>query len=318
MGLGSRRGHSEECRLRMEVCLSENVDDRHRMESQKSKLDTYTAAEGEKTMKETLGEREDPLRTDEPNNEMNTGEDLECAPGSSKDIRVEAFDDAPPQDDLQDAPGGKSDRRVRTPIRKKAIKRANTGVHDEEPALKNVIIDDGKDDVAIAEPEHFVISSPVGSDDDSMRRTGFDSLSTIDRYIAAKAILGADLSECISESARLDAAKKCSELMSTDIMEVYSPERVAKLCGEFGLTPGSSLDLTNGFDFDTALDRERAWMIVRRDQPLLIIGSPPCTYFSALNELNKYIYRNDAAWMQRFDDNLNKAKRHVRFCCLIY
>ena len=101
-------------------------------------------------------------------------------------------------------------------------------------------------------------------------------------------------------------------------MEVYSPERVAKLCGDYGLQPGASLDLTNGFDFDTFADRKRAWDTVEKDEPLLIIGSPPCTYFSALQELNKHLHAGDAQWMRRFDDNLRRAKRHVAFCCKLY
>ena len=75
-------------------------------------------------------------------------------------------------------------------------------------------------------------------------------------------------------------------------MEMYSPERFAKLCKQYGLSPGCSLDLANGFDFDTAADRKRAWDTVHRDEPLLLIGSPPCTYFSVLNELNKHLNRN--------------------------
>ena len=83
----------------------------------------------------------------------------------------------------------------------------------------------------------------------------------------------------------------------------------------FGLKQGCTSDLTNGFDFDPAVDRSRAWAIIERDQPLLVIGSPPCTYFSMLNELDKHLHRGDPAWLQRFDENLEKAKRHVSFGC---
>ena len=72
------------------------------------------------------------------------------------------------------------------------------------------------------------------------------------------------------------------------------------------------MDLTNGFDFDKVEDQQRAWTIVKRDNPLLIIGSPPCTYFSVLNESNKHLHRNDAIWMQKFDNNLKKAKKACR------
>ena len=31
-------------------------------------------------------------------------------------------------------------------------------------------------------------------------------------------------------------------------MEMYSPDIINNICGEFGLAPGQSLDLMNGFD----------------------------------------------------------------------
>ena len=60
--------------------------------------------------------------------------------------------------------------------------------------------------------------------------------------------------------------------------------------------------------FDIAVDRARVWALIERIQPLLVTGSPPCTYFSMLNELHKHLHRGDPAWPQRFDDNLEKAK----------
>ena len=51
---------------------------------------------------------------------------------------------------------------------------------------------------------------------------------------------------------------------------------------------------------------------------MLVIGSPPCTYFSRLQELNKHMYRNDEAWMRKFEENIEQAKRYVRFCIKIY
>ena len=52
-----------------------------------------------------------------------------------------------------------------------------------------------------------------------------DSMNIVDRKIVASAILG------------------------VDITEIYSPERVAKVARRYGLTAGSSMDLTNGWDF---------------------------------------------------------------------
>ena len=65
-GLGARRGHSEPCRLRMEKSLADDGDDKHRIMINKSKIDTYVAAEDEKTLKDAL----DCQMDDEPNDNM--------------------------------------------------------------------------------------------------------------------------------------------------------------------------------------------------------------------------------------------------------
>ena len=64
----------------------------------------------------------------------------------------------------------------------------------------------------------------------------------------------------------------------TDISEVFSPERVTSVCARYGLVPGQAMDIKNGYDFDLAKDRKKAWESVMSDKPKLIIGSPPCTF----------------------------------------
>ena len=91
-----------------------------------------------------------------------------------------------------------------------------------------------------------------------------------------------------------------------DIMEIYSPKRVAELAAQFRLVAGASLDLTNGYDFDSKEDQERAWNIVRTDKPALLIGSPPCRYFSTLQELNVEIYGHKPEWMAKFEEEKRK------------
>ena len=78
------------------------------------------------------------------------------------------------------------------------------------------------------------------------------------------------------------------------------------------------MDIQNGYDFDLAADLKKAWDSIVTDKPKLVIGSPPCTFFSRLQELNKHMYRNDAAWMARFEENIEQVKRYVRFDIKIY
>ena len=57
-------------------------------------------------------------------------------------------------------------------------------------------------------------------------------------------------------------------LLGVDITEVYSPERVAKVCAKFQLRSGSSMDLTNGWDFDTEADRSRAEEVLEEEKAM--------------------------------------------------
>ena len=109
-----------------------------------------------------------------------------------------------------------------------------------------------------------------------------------------------------------------SILLSVDVTEVYSPERINKLARKFGLVPGASLDLTNGYDFRKPEDRRRAWNEIKKTEPFVVIGSPPCTLFSNLQELNKHIHRDDQAWLRRFEEEKAQATEHLRFCSLLY
>ena len=47
-------------------------------------------------------------------------------------------------------------------------------------------------------------------------------------------------------------------ILGVDITEVYSPERIAKVAKEFGLVPGSSMDLTNGWEIRPSTSRMEA------------------------------------------------------------
>ena len=106
--------------------------------------------------------------------------------------------------------------------------------------------------------------------------------------------------------------------MSTDVSKVFSPERVTAFCKQYGLVPGEAMDAKNGYYFDLASDRKKAWDTIIKDKPKLVIGSPPCTYFPRLQELNKHMYRDDDVWMAKFSEGIEQAKRYVRFCVKLY
>ena len=123
---------------------------------------------------------------------------------------------------------------------------------------------------------------------------GMDSLSELDRKCLASVILG------------------------VDVVEAYNLEMVRQLAKQFGLTPGASMDLTDAYDFTRPEDRRRAWAEVKKTEPFLITGSPPCTLFSNLQELNKHIHRDDDIWLSRFNAEKTNAVVQLRFCSLLY
>ena len=74
-------------------------------------------------------------------------------------------------------------------------------------------------------------------------------------------------------------------ILGVDLAEVYSPQRVVRAGARFGLQGGSSMDLTIGWDFDLPEHRKKAEEQIAREQPHVLVGSPPCTFFFYVNEI---------------------------------
>ena len=67
---------------------------------------------------------------------------------------------------------------------------------------------------------------------------------------------------------------------------------------------GSTFDLrcdANGvaWDFRKAADRQRAREQIRREEPFLVVGSPPCTEFSSVQNLNRRRFSAEEARRRR-------------------
>ena len=59
------------------------------------------------------------------------------------------------------------------------------------------------------------------------------------------------------------------------ITEVDSPERIARVVKDFGCVSSSPMGLANGGDFTTADHRCAAFSQVEKEDPYLLVGSPP-------------------------------------------
>ena len=79
-------------------------------------------------------------------------------------------------------------------------------------------------------------------------------------------------------------------------MDMFSPERVAKIAAKYGLIAWDFLDLLTGWDLPVKAQQMKVWESVERDEPEVIIGSPPCTLFIALQNINwaKHSWGSDA------------------------
>ena len=105
-----------------------------------------------------------------------------------------------------------------------------------------------------------------------------------------------------------------------DVSEMFSVPRIcqeasARRFGGQTLTPGWSLDLTmldpttnRAWDLSRADVQDRVRTLVRTTKPYFIIGSPPCTAFSPLQEISRK--KRDPKVMAK---QIESGKRHIRF-----
>ena len=120
-------------------------------------------------------------------------------------------------------------------------------------------------------------------------------------------------------------ALKMFEAKNADVAEVYSQPRIVQEAGLTSydgvrLVPGWSLDLTREdpltgepWDLAKCAVRNRVRELVRKTKPLLLIGSPPCTLFSSLQNPTKG--KRDR---RKYEKELKIAEGHVKFCLELY
>jgi hypothetical protein len=107
--------------------------------------------------------------------------------------------------------------------------------------------------------------------------------------------------------------------MGVDVSEIYSPPRVVALAKRYGLREGFSLDLTtqdengNPWDFEDPEQRAKAKALVLETKPWLLIGSPPCTFFSILQNWN-----HGKMDPEKYQRELRRAMTHLEFCIELY
>ena len=110
-----------------------------------------------------------------------------------------------------------------------------------------------------------------------------------------------------------------------DVVEVFSQPRVAQEAAMRSysgtqLIPGWSLDLTRFdpktgkvWDLSDKKVQSRVVKMVMEGRPLFLIGSPPCTAMSQMQNINKE--RRDPETVKK---EIRAAEEHVRFCVTLY
>ena len=101
--------------------------------------------------------------------------------------------------------------------------------------------------------------------------------------------------DALSAGARLEHMEVVRRKLkcTNDVREVYSPPCIVIVAEAVGLRGGFSLDLTapapdvSVWDFSRHHCRRRALELVQSQRPHLLIGSPPCTAFSNLQNPNR-------------------------------
>ena len=75
---------------------------------------------------------------------------------------------------------------------------------------------------------------------------------------------------------------------SESVVEVFSPPRMSKEARNYGVESGGAFDLTEGYDFRRAADRQFVVDIIRVKKPALVILSPSCTESSVSCSLSNF------------------------------
>ena len=115
-----------------------------------------------------------------------------------------------------------------------------------------------------------------------------------------------------------DKAILSKMIMGVDVTEIYSRPRIVKMAVSMGLVGGNSLDLRTCWDLSNSAQQARALQLIKDSSPKVVVGSPPGTKFSIIQNLNRHLHQDDPEWNARFNDEVKKATDHLRFSAKVY
>ena len=172
-----------------------------------------------------------------------------------------------------------------------------------------------------------VTTAPAGPAwEDVTRRKVYD-MDTEEMIEDVEIAKGSDEADYQYEISSIEGSEKFRNIRTvltyragkSDVCEVYSPPRIVEEAARQGMRPGFSLDLTvqrkdeDAWDFSRKRHRDEATRMVVEDEPFCLIGSPPCTMFSILQNGNKWRFTK-----RYWDKKLQDAEVPIHFCLTLY
>ena len=94
------------------------------------------------------------------------------------------------------------------------------------------------------------------------------------------------------------------------VAELFSEPRVTTWCEENDLNAGASFDLKTGWDLHRPEHRAAVLEYLKKAKPKVVIGSPPCTMFSRLQNMN--------GWTEERQQQRRRDLILLRFAAKVY
>ena len=287
------RGHTEQCRKRIEATSNESEALRARIAAAGDRQNKYIAGqiEDHDRQQEKKRRREEDYYFNEPNATASN-----CMPSNTDIVNITPANNDPYMD-MSEQPSASSSSSTPAPL-----PQSDSRMHVESQREKRR---------ADEPPEGEELRGQPAGD------PGHDETMGIVRVLN---YLGVDSDRLIDKINNMkEATVNMKYLLGIDVSEVYSPSRVVALAEQYGLTPGFSLDIQtqddegNPWDFTDPKQRAKAKKLVKDTAPMLLIGSPMCTAFSQLQKFN--IERMGIDW---YTKKYNDAMIHLKFCTELY
>ena len=96
----------------------------------------------------------------------------------------------------------------------------------------------------------------------------------------------------------------------THVAEIFERGRFTVRAPRFDLRPSTALDLRTGYDVNKEADRLRVRECLKKEKPLLLVGSPRCAASSQLQSL--------ASDSKRWRAMAREGLHHLTFVCELY